>query len=56
MTQVFICNRDGIKPVKIQLELSEEILAAYKKKAVGTQWTPKQLMENALRLWVTNEI
>ncbi len=34
--------------VKIQLEIPEHVLEAYKEKAKGTQRTPKQIMERVL--------
>lgn len=49
---VFVCKRGGIKTKKVQLELSEETLEKYKLKAVGSGYTPKQIMENMLRNWV----
>lgn len=49
---VFICKRGQPDIVKVQLELTKETLEKYKAKAVGTQYTPKQIMENMLRNWV----
>lgn len=49
---VFVCNRGGLKPVKIQLELDQWVFDAYKEKAKETKYTPKQIMENMLRNWV----
>jgi hypothetical protein len=52
---VFNCTRGGtgsIKPVKIQLEISQETFDAYREKAKGSQFTAKQLMENMLRNFI----
>lgn len=51
---IFQCNRGGVKAntVKVQLEIPAETLEAYKKKAEGTNYTPKQVMENMLRNWI----
>lgn len=52
-TTVFVCKRDGGPVgVKIQLEIPQATLDAYKEKAKGTAFTPKQLMENMLKNWV----
>jgi len=54
-TQVFICNRGGVKTVKVQLELSQATLDAYKERAKsfqGGRYSPKQIMENMLRNWI----
>lgn len=48
--QVFIC---GQKPgVKIQLEIPEYILEAYKEKSKGSKYTAKQIIENMLINWI----
>ena len=55
IAQVFICNRGGVKTVKVQLELSQATLDAYKERAKsfqGGQYSPKQIMENMLRNWI----
>lgn len=52
-TTVFVCNRGReAAVVKVQLEIPEATLQAYKEKAKTTQFTPKQLMENMLKNWV----
>lgn len=48
---VFVCRQNQKAKVKIQLELPQRTLEAYKAKAKGTVYSPKQVMENMLVNW-----
>lgn len=50
---MFACSRGASKDlVKIQLEIPARILSAYKDKANGSRYSPKQIMENMLTNWI----
>jgi hypothetical protein len=50
---VFVCDRGGLKRMKVQLELRPEALEKYKELAKQNgNLTAKQIMENMLSNWV----